>query len=647
VGAVTSYLLKKIADVGLAKAAETLRRSKGKLETDAAGVESALDYHLRDIKNWCGEISFSDLRNPKAIDSVFVPLNVFLHPRRRHVSANEAAGVVSFERLLTETLKPLPAGLNLSTTPLPPKHLIILGQPGAGKTTSMRHVCHQLLHDADFLGDQFDIPLLVRLRDVNPRTKTGDGAEKLSDDDVLLSVLQNLVGLRIAYPSDLAGDENRVARRTLRDRIVIDFLDSVKALIVFEGFDEIVAKWRKDAVVSQLRTLALQLEQSRIVLTSRTGEFNYHIDNMAQFELTPLSRPQIAGFVSRWLGPEDGDRLLAQIEKSPYTDTAIRPLTIAHLCAIYEKAGRIPDKPKTVYRRIVNLLLEEWDEQRSVKRESGYAHFEVDRKSEFLANLAYVLTMSVKRSAYSKDDLISAYEKIYDNFGLPRADAAKVANELESHTGLFVQSGYDTFEFSHKSLQEYLTAEFIVRLPAVPSERRDLLRLPNELAIATAISSRPSQYFTHLVMGSFETLRQPFGFIRAFVTRLLLESPDFERSPVVGAALIALYSRYLQLVQKSSNQLSLFIYDQLASEFSALGVMIRERVPMAELLAVYRIAGTSAGLDGDEIMVLARKPNLKLTLENRMQAQLAQLANEIWVRSSLLAPDDDAVTVTR
>jgi hypothetical protein len=78
VGAVTSYLLKKIADVGLAKAAETLRKSKGKLDTDAGDVESALNYHLRDVKNWSSEISFSDLRNPKATASVYVPLNVFL-----------------------------------------------------------------------------------------------------------------------------------------------------------------------------------------------------------------------------------------------------------------------------------------------------------------------------------------------------------------------------------------------------------------------------------------------------------------------------------------------------------------------------------------------------------------------------------------
>jgi hypothetical protein len=470
---------------------------------------------------------------------------------------------------------------------------------------------------------------------VNPRARASEGPEKLYDDDLLLSLLHELIGLRIIYPDYLAGDDYRSARRTLRDRIVIDFLDSLRALIVFDGFDEIVAKTRKDAVVSQLRTLALQLEQSRIVLTSRTGEFNYHIENMAQFELTPLSRPQIASFVTRWLGP-DGDRLLAQIEKSPYNDTAIRPLALAHLCAIYEKAGRIPDKPKTVYKKIVNLLLEGWDEQRSVKRESAYANFEVDRKSEFLANLAYVLTVSF--TAYSKGDLVRAYEKIHDNFGLPRGEASKVANELETHTGLFVQGGYETFEFSHKSLQEYLTAEFIVRLPAVPSKGRLLLGLPNELAIATAISSRPSRYFTHLVLDKFESLQPTFAFIRAFVTRLLLESPDFERSAVVGAALVSLYSRYLKLVQKSSPQLSLFIYDQLAAEFSALGAMIRERVPISELLSVYAIVGTSASLDGDEIMILDRKHSDKASpaVGGRLRTPLAQLPKEIWVRGSLL-----------
>lgn len=43
VNAVAGYALKKLADLGLAKAAETLKKSKGKLETDAAAVEAALE----------------------------------------------------------------------------------------------------------------------------------------------------------------------------------------------------------------------------------------------------------------------------------------------------------------------------------------------------------------------------------------------------------------------------------------------------------------------------------------------------------------------------------------------------------------------------------------------------------------------------
>lgn len=625
-----------MADIGLSAIAKILQKSKATLRASNDDVEAALGHHLKGVEHWSSEISFADLRNPKITADVFVPLNVYLHPRRRHIAASEAREAVSLEDLLDDTLKPDLPSLQPSVNPVAPKHLIILGQPGAGKTTSIKHLCHRILHETEFLDGKINLPLLVRLRDVNPRAKGSEAPEKIFEEDFLLSFLQQAVGLRITFPEDMAGDEQKSARRTLRDRILIDFLDSLKALIMFDGFDEIVAKSRKDAVISQLKMLALQLEQSRIVVTSRTGEFNYHLDNMAQFELTPLSDSQVTTFVNRWLGPDDGEKLIAQIEKSPYNDTAIRPLTIAHLCAIYEKAGRIPDKPKTVYRKIINLLLEEWDEQRSVKRESAYANFEIDRKGEFLANLAFTLTMAFKRSAYSKEDLVKVYERIHENFGLPRGEAAKVANELESHTGLFVQGGYETFEFSHKSLQEYLTAEFIVKLPTIPTNSRVLLLLPNELAIATAISSQPSQYFTHLVMQRFDDMEPTFPFIRTFVTRLLLESPDFETSPGVGVALIALYSRYLKLVEKSSPQLSLFIYDQLALEFSALGRMIRERVPVADLLSVYTVAGNSAGLDGDEIMILAREDRTKAA---QAGVRLRNLPREIWVRRSLLNPE--------
>jgi hypothetical protein len=79
----------------------------------------------------------------------------------------------------------------------------------------------------------------------------------------------------------------------------------------------------------------------------------------------------------------------------------------------------------------------------------------------------------------------------------------------------------------------------------------------------------------------------------------------------VGSALVSLYSRYLNLVQKNTSQLSLFIYDQLAAEFSTLGEMIKRRIALEELLALYEIEGSSADHDGEQILVLGRKERTK------------------------------------
>jgi hypothetical protein len=103
---------------------------------------------------------------------------------------------------------------------------------------------------------------------------------------------------------------------------------------------------------------------------------------------------------------------------------------------------------------------------------------------------------------------------------------SEVITEVEGHTGLLVRTGHDQFEFAHKSLQEYLPTEYIVRLPAIPSV---LTTLPNEIAITVAISSNPSAY----LLGLTEVVRQltvPKEFSDVFLDRLAMEVPDFGRN---------------------------------------------------------------------------------------------------------------------
>lgn len=621
-GNMTEYVLKKVADLAFTRIAQTLQKSNSELRTSTDQLEAALSHHLKDVKNWASEISFADFRGTKKTSDVFIPLDLFIQPRHLHIDRVEARLKVPLELILGDSSSPQ-------------NHLVILGQPGAGKTTLMKSLCHRLFTDPTFLEDDIDFPVLVRLRDLNQRSKAVDAETRMGDDDTLIRHIQHLLGIQIAFPAELMSDDHVKQRRTIRDRVVIDYLDGLKILLIFDGLDELSSKTRRNSIISEIRVLALQFEESRIILTSRTGEFNYHLDKMAHFEVSPLSDIQIETFACRWLGPSDGPQLIEQIHASPFVDTTIRPLTIAHLCAIYERVGRIPDKPKTVYRKIVNLLLAEWDEQRSVRRDSAYSSFDIDRKFEFLCNLAYVLTVTRRGSVFAREDLTNAYTRIYDNFGLPRGEASKVAGELETHTGLFLQAGYETYEFSHKSLQEYLTAEFIVRLPSIPDDPKVLLALPNELAIATAISSRPSEYFAQFVWERLPRMRKLFAFTRAFVNRLLLERPDFERTERVGCALLALYSEYMEAALNSGEQLPLFVIDNLSQEFGALGSLIKQRIRTDDLMEVFEVAARSEALDGP-VYRLAKRP-AKKSGGSALGAVLAdKLPSDLWVRESLL-----------
>ncbi|HEX4007982.1 MAG TPA: NACHT domain-containing protein [Acidobacteriaceae bacterium] len=599
----------KLVGAAIDRLESRLKRVKVEISTPPAEIEKALSDHQTDLRKWAAEISFADSPAGRRLKDVFIPLDIFT-PRKRNSPTKSRAVTVDLEDSLASHKQ----------------SWIVFGQPGAGKTTAVKHICERFFDDHKFLAD-FQLILRINLREVNVAPQT-------NAPEYLARIIQDLLHLRIAYPQELVGDQNVGARRVIRDQIVADWLSVSRALLILDGFDEITLKQRRDLIVEELRHFSEQLTDAAFILTTRTGEFSAHIEHTKSIEIQPFSQKQISRFASLWLGSGDGRRFISQLNKSPYRDTAIKPLTLAHLCVIFEKSKKIPSKPKTVYRKIVRLLLEDWDQEKSVIRESAYANFEADRKEEFLANLAYELTRLFKTTTFSRDRLIRCYKSIHGNFGLPESHAAKVVAELETHTGLFVQSDQENYEFSHKSLQEFLAAEFIVRLPSIPNNMIALQIMPNELAIATAISSQPSEYLTQLVVHHFSQIRTSFEFTRSFVNRLLLEDPEFEETPRVGYALIALYSQYLRAIMQHDQQLSLFVRDQLGKEFFALGQKIRQRVTLKELDSEFDRAKESYTFEGEVVWRLTRKVRKQARLG---RADLSILPSEIFLRENLLA----------
>ncbi|EDP97373.1 NACHT domain-containing protein [Kordia algicida OT-1] len=572
--------------VSLISAIVSNRFKKIKIKSDKKEIEKSINNHIRYVKNWSNEITFKDLKNSKQTSRIFIPLDLYIYPKRVRIVEEEKITVIPFLQALEREKN----------------HLAILGQPGAGKTTSMKHLCQSIFFDENFFPNRFKYPILVKLREFNKnRSKDSSG--------IIIEYLFGVLGLKISDDDNkiiqTAEDLNRV-----KSNLVIEILEKLNVLLIIDGFDELHFKSHKEIILDEVTNIASKLENSKLILTSRTADFSYSNESISVYEICPLNEIQIQNFAKKWLGVISAKKFLEEVRESPYNDTSIRPLTIAHLCAIYERLGKIPDKPKTVYKKIVNLLLEEWDEQRRIKRSSKYAMFEIDRKFEFLSNLSYHLTTKNNKVIFSKKDLEIVYRVIYHDFDLDYNEAKSVINDIESHTGLFVQSGFEFYEFAHKSIQEFLTAEYLVKLPNIIGNKRLIEMLPNELAISITISSNPSLYFSELI-SIFIKKNVSFIFIQKFINRLILEKPDFYKNSKVGISALLLYSKYVQSEIQDKNQLALFTTDILVDSFENLIDSIFKRNSKSIILDIYNIDSEMHTVNQTQIYLLSKKGKKK------------------------------------
>jgi len=142
---------------------------------------------------------------------------------------------------------------------------------------------------------------------------------------------------------------------------------------------------------------------------------------------------------------------------------------------------------------------------------------------------------------------LEVYKKICDSFDLPRRDMHKIICEIESHNGLIVKASYDNFEFSHKSIQEYLAAEYIIRLDNIPLKEIITNNLSSELAIATCLSSNPTRYMIRIFEEVFIAEQIENRIIEEYLQRIIIEKPEFTEDPHLAIVVIKqYYKRYLK-----------------------------------------------------------------------------------------------------
>ncbi len=456
------------------------------------------------VADWCSIIHVAGMAEPIDLMGGSIPLNMSSVQRRFRI---DGAKKKSFSE------EQLVAGKN---------HIALLGDPGSGKTTTLKRVCANLYGLLEAGESDATYPIVVLCRRVDWESR-----------DLEQALVEEL-GLRGEKRVKSRGEETTqdLTPAELTD-IAISALDESGAVILIDGLDEIAERSKRNAVANTIERLGSSLRSTRIIASCRSAEAPF-LSGFSTAELLPLETKQVKEIVNSRV--KSSRAFFRSARASGSEELTDRPLFLNQMLIVYERMGRLPEQPSGLCKQMVRLLLTDWDEQRRIVRHSKYGGFDVDAKSEFLAQLAYDFIQTGQK-VFTEGDLIDFYEQKCELFLLPPGEAVTVVREIQSHVGLIVETG-GGFEFSHLTIQEYLCADNIIRRPIDREVSRLVSRYPAVIAIATALSADPSLWLYRVLEASPPMPAKHY--IGTFVARLGQEQPRFAVKRELGDAVLSL-----------------------------------------------------------------------------------------------------------
>ncbi|GGN24822.1 hypothetical protein GCM10011609_78750 [Lentzea pudingi] len=352
------------------------------------------------------------------------------------------------ELYVRPTLNP---DLSVDDLSLPGKRTVLLGDPGAGKSTLAAKLAHDLALSAD------RVPFLLVLRDFTPWFRQG-GRE-------LLKYLEQVC----CDPYNLSPPRDAVEY----------LLRNGRAVVILDGLDELVEPELRRRVVRLIEGFAHQYPLTPIVVTARKvgySEAPLSESLFTQGTVDEFDTDQVTAYVSRWFAldaatPAARRSRLAEsfvAESAEIAELRRNPLLLALLCAMYSSEHYLPRNLAQVYERCAVMLFDRWDSMRGIAlpvQFQGRLRGAVQHLAWFLFNstgsgralprsrIVRLLADYLVSKSFDTDDASAAAEQ-FAEFCTGRAwiltDVGATRNE-------------PLFGFTHRTFMEYFAAEHMVR----------------------------------------------------------------------------------------------------------------------------------------------------------------------------------------
>ncbi len=466
--------------------------------------KAAKNAYFKYLEKELGEIQFEGMPTDKEAGSVKVELENIFVPLGYYKN-DDKNNILTIDDVLSSN------------------KVAILAKPGGGKSTLIRRIALAYAYPSrrmkvdDGLPNKEWFPIYIRCRDLGEEANNG-----------VLEIISSIVKRA----------EIRIHKHAF-DSIVEDYLQNGNVLLLIDGLDEIANEKNRISFVNQLRTFVAIYPTTRLLITSREAGFRAVANTLsgycANYSIANLQEEQIRKLSLKWHQAILGECKEAEIEAKKVCDIILaddrimslaqNPLLLTTLLFVKRWVGYLPTKKCQLYEEMIKLLLVTWN---AVAHEK----LDMDETEPQLAYIAYRMTLQGKQKI-TKDKLakyiIEARKELPELLGYTTLSPSKFIEQVEERSSLLIQLGLEedkrgklvpSYEFSHLSFQEYLTAKAVVEGWIPDADKTAIKDVVNEhllqehwkevIPMIAVLSGRQSRIIIESLLQECENLENRF-----------------------------------------------------------------------------------------------------------------------------------------